>query len=258
VVVDGTSAAGGLAFEVRDVDVYYFSLQKGFAAEGGLTGALVSPAAVERIGRVAASGRYVPAFLDLATALDNSRKKQTYNTPSISTIVLAAEQVDWMRERFGRLADVAAHQREKASLVYAWAEEREYTHPFVADPAHRSDVVATIDLDELDQCGRRQRHAACKRRAGHGRLPQARAQPAPRGDVPRGRGRRPPRLHPLCRLGGGPSPIGVGRAPRHSGRPRRKRSISAASSSAEGTSSSDIVSAPVATSAASSASASTS
>jgi phosphoserine aminotransferase len=148
VVVDGTSAAGGLLFDLDAVDVYYFSLQKGFAAEGGLTAALVSPAAIERIERIGGSGRYVPAFLDLSSALDNSRKDQTYNTPAISTVFLAAEQVDWMRATFGDLAGVAAHQRDKAAIVYDWSMARDWARPFVEDPSRRSDVVATIDLDE--------------------------------------------------------------------------------------------------------------
>ncbi|MEX2328672.1 MAG: phosphoserine transaminase [Nitriliruptoraceae bacterium] len=151
VVVDGTSAAGGLAFDLADVDVYYFSLQKGFASEGGLTVALCSPAATARIEEVAASGRYVPTFLDLQTALDNARRQQTYNTPSVSTIVLAADQVEWMIERFGDLVGSAARQREKAATIYDWAEQRDWATPFVADPAHRSDVVATIDLEDTVQ-----------------------------------------------------------------------------------------------------------
>jgi phosphoserine aminotransferase len=148
VLVDATSGAGGLPVDLRDVDVYYFSLQKGFASEGGLTVALVSPAAAERIRRIAESDRYVPTFLDLATALDNSRKHQTYNTPSVSTVFLAAEQVDWMNERFGGLDGVVAVQREKAAAMYGWAQEREWAQPFVADPDARSLVVATVDLDD--------------------------------------------------------------------------------------------------------------
>jgi phosphoserine aminotransferase len=148
VLVDATSGAGGLPVDLRDVDVYYFSLQKGFASEGGLTVALLSPAAVERIGRIAASGRYVPTFLDLATALDNSRKHQTYNTLSVSTVFLAAEQVDWMNETFGGLGGVVDEQRRKAELIYGWADERPWASPFVADPAARSLVVATVDLSD--------------------------------------------------------------------------------------------------------------
>lgn len=148
VVVDATSGAGGLPVDPTDFDVYYFSLQKGFASEGGLTVALLSPTAVERIGRIAASGRHVPASLDLAIALDNSRLDQTYNTPSISTVVLAAEQVEAMLARHGGLAGVVAEQRRKADHLYGWAEAREWAAPFVADPAARSLVVATIDLAE--------------------------------------------------------------------------------------------------------------
>ncbi len=148
VLVDATSGAGGLPVDPADVDAYYFSLQKGFASEGGLTVALLSPAAVERIEGIAASDRYQPTFLDLSTALDNSRKHQTYNTPSVSTVFLAAEQVDWMLATFGDLDGVVAAQREKAERLYTWAEERPWASPFVADPAARSLVVATIDLAE--------------------------------------------------------------------------------------------------------------
>jgi phosphoserine aminotransferase len=147
VLVDGTSGAGGLPVELTDTDVYYFSLQKGFAADGGLTAAFVSPAAVDRITGISASGRYIPTFLDLATALDNSRKNQTYNTPAVATVILAAEQVDWMRERFGDLAGVVEHQRDKAAHIYGWATERSWTEPFVTDADARSTMVATIDLD---------------------------------------------------------------------------------------------------------------
>jgi phosphoserine aminotransferase len=146
VLVDATSGAGGLPVDLQGVDAYYFSLQKGFASEGGLTVALLSPAAVDRIGRIAASDRYVPTFLDLATALDNSRKHQTYNTPSVSTVFLAAEQVAWMNERFGGLDGVVDHQREKAATIYGWAEDRPWASPFVEEVDARSLVVATIDL----------------------------------------------------------------------------------------------------------------
>ncbi|MFU8841550.1 MAG: phosphoserine transaminase [Nitriliruptoraceae bacterium] len=150
VLVDATSGAGGLPVDLTQTDAYYFSLQKGFAAEGGLTVALLSPAAVERIEAIAASGRYVPTFLDLATALDNSRKHQTYNTPSVSTVFLAAEQVDWMLATFGDLDGVVAAQRAKAATIYGWAEARDWATPYVADPDARSLVVATIDLaDEV-------------------------------------------------------------------------------------------------------------
>ncbi len=147
VLVDATSGAGGLPVDLTATDVYYFSLQKGFAADGGLTAAFVSPAAVARIEAVAASGRFIPTFLDLTTALDNSRKHQTYNTPAVATVLLAAFQVDWMLERFGDLAGVVAHQVEKSDLVYRWAEQRPWASPFVTDLDARSRVVATVDLD---------------------------------------------------------------------------------------------------------------
>jgi phosphoserine aminotransferase len=151
VLVDATSGAGGLPVDLTATDVYYFSLQKGFASEGGLTVAFVSPAAAQRIDAIAASDRYIPAFLDLATALDNSRKHQTYNTPSVSTVFLAAEQVEWLLASFGDLAGVVAAQRDKAGSVYGWAEDRTYTSPFVVDQDARSLVVATIDLvDAVD------------------------------------------------------------------------------------------------------------
>jgi phosphoserine aminotransferase len=148
VLVDATSGAGGLPVDLAQTDVYYYSLQKGFASEGGLTVALLSPAAIERIERIAASDRYVPTFLDLATALTNSRQHQTYNTPSVSTVFLAAEQVDWMRATFGDLDGVVAAQEAKAAQLYGWATERDWASPFVVDEAARSLVVATVDLDD--------------------------------------------------------------------------------------------------------------
>ena len=148
VLVDATSGAGGLPVDVADVDAYYFSLQKGFASEGGLAVTLLSPAAVGRIGSLAASERYVPAFLDLATSLDNSRKQQTPNTPAVSTIFLAAEQLEWQLERFGDLDAMVAEQRRKSEHVYRWANQRDWASPFVTDEDARSLVVATIDLDD--------------------------------------------------------------------------------------------------------------
>jgi len=149
-VVDATSAAGGLPVDISETDVYYFSLQKGFASDGGLTVAIVSPRAIERIERVAASGRYVPAFLDLATALENSRLDQTYNTPSIATVILARVQVEWMLETSGGLAGVVVGQQRKADHLYGWAVSRPWAEPFVIDPAARSLVVATIDLEGVE------------------------------------------------------------------------------------------------------------
>jgi phosphoserine aminotransferase len=148
IVVDATSGAGGLPVEITETDTYYFSLQKGFGAEGGLWIALMSPAAIERAQRLSKE-RYVPAFLDLSIAIDNSRKQQTYNTPAIATLILAVAQTEWMLERGGldwTTADCAA----KAGHVYGWAETRDFTAPFVTDPAARSNVVATIDLDGVD------------------------------------------------------------------------------------------------------------
>jgi phosphoserine aminotransferase len=150
VVVDATSAAGGLPVELDHVDVYYFSLQKGFASDGGLTLAIVSPRAIERIERIASSGRYIPAFFDLSTVIDNSRKDQTYNTPAIATVVLARVQVQEMLRDHGDLRGVVRSQRDKAGHLYGWAAARSWAEPFVADPDARSLVVATIDLVGID------------------------------------------------------------------------------------------------------------
>jgi phosphoserine aminotransferase len=147
VVVDATSAATGLPVDPTAFDVYYFSLQKGLASEGGIVVALLSPRAIERIGELAPSAeRYVPTSLDLSVALDNSRQRQTYNTPAIATLFLAAEQVDWINGK-GGLAWATSSCRDKAEHVYAWAEQRAWAAPYVADPAERSHVVATVDLD---------------------------------------------------------------------------------------------------------------
>ena len=147
VLVDATSAAGGLRFDPSEVDVYYFAPQKGLASDGGLWLAAVSPAAVERIERIAASDRWVPASLDLKIALDNSRKDQTYNTPALVTVFLANQQVDWINQN-GGLEWAASRCDRSAEAIYGWAEASAYATPFVKDPAQRSHVVATIDLDE--------------------------------------------------------------------------------------------------------------
>jgi phosphoserine aminotransferase len=147
VLVDATSAAGGLRFDAREVDAYYFAPQKCLAADGGLWLAALSPAAVERIERIAASDRWVPAFLDLGIALDNSRKDQTYNTPALATIHLAVQQVEWINHN-GGLPFSADRCDRSAEIIYDWAEASDYATPFVADPALRSHVVATIDLDD--------------------------------------------------------------------------------------------------------------
>jgi phosphoserine aminotransferase len=146
VLVDATSAAGGLRIDPAQVDAYYFAPQKGLASEGGLWLAALSPAAIERIERLNAD-RWTPAFLDLALALDNSRKDQTYNTPALATIFLAQQQVEWILEN-GGLPWAAARCEKSAEIIYGWAEASDYATPFVADPALRSSVVATIDLDD--------------------------------------------------------------------------------------------------------------
>jgi phosphoserine aminotransferase len=147
VLVDATSAAAGLRFDPTQVDAYYFAPQKGLASDGGLWLAALSPAAVERIERISASGRWTPASLDLAIALDNSRKDQTYNTPALATIFLAAQQVQWILDN-GGLPWAAGRCDRSAEIIYGWAESRDWATPFVSDPALRSHVVATIDLDE--------------------------------------------------------------------------------------------------------------
>ncbi len=147
VLVDATSAAGGLRFDASQVDAYYFAPQKGLASDGGLWLAALSPAALERIERISAGDRWTPAFLDLGIALDNSRKDQTYNTPSLATIFLAVEQVEWVLHN-GGLPFAAARCDRSAEILYGWADSRDYATPFVADPVIRSHVVATIDLDD--------------------------------------------------------------------------------------------------------------
>jgi phosphoserine aminotransferase len=146
VVVDATSAAGGLLWDPADVDVYYFAPQKCFASDGGLWLAACSPAAVERIERIAASDRWRPASLDLGIALTNSKQNQTYNTPAVGTLVLLASQISWMLE-LGGLEACAKRSQASAEHLYGWAEQTEWTTPFVSDPAKRSNVVGTIDLD---------------------------------------------------------------------------------------------------------------
>ncbi|MEY2438400.1 MAG: phosphoserine aminotransferase, partial [Acidimicrobiaceae bacterium] len=147
VLVDATSGAAGLRFDCSQTDVYYFAPQKGLAADGGVWLAAVSPAAIERIERIAGSDRWIPPFLDLAVALDNSRKDQTYNTPALATIYLAGQQVDWINSN-GGLEWAASRCDRSADAMYGWAEGSSFATPFVTDPAQRSHVVATIDFDE--------------------------------------------------------------------------------------------------------------
>ncbi|MDR6613832.1 phosphoserine transaminase [Leifsonia sp. 1010] len=146
-VIDATSAAGGVDLDVSEADVYYFAPQKNFASDGGLWLALFSPAALERVERIAASDRYIPEFLSLKNAVDNSRLNQTLNTPAIATLALLENQLEWMNGN-GGLAWADARTRESSGALYSWAESVEYATPFVADPDHRSQVVVTIDFDE--------------------------------------------------------------------------------------------------------------
>ena len=146
-VVDATSAAGGIDFDTAEADVYYFAPQKNFASDGGLWFALFSPAALDRVFTVASSGRYIPEFLSLKNAIDNSRLNQTLNTPALSTLLLLENQVDWINEN-GGLAWASARTLESSSALYDWATASSYATPFVTDPAHRSQVVVTIDFDD--------------------------------------------------------------------------------------------------------------
>ena len=150
VLIDATSAAAGLPVDVSESDVYYFAPQKGFASDGGLWLAVLSPAAVVRIDELGAQAdgvRWVPDFLSLPTALDNSRKDQTYNTPAIATLLMLADQLDWMLEQ-GGLDAMVARTTASSSRLYSWADGHEHATPFVSDPANRSLVVGTIDFDD--------------------------------------------------------------------------------------------------------------
>ncbi|WP_139417836.1 phosphoserine transaminase [Agromyces laixinhei] len=146
-VIDATSAAGGILVDPTQFDVYYFAPQKNFASDGGIWFALLSPAAIERVERVAASGRYIPEFLSLKNAVDNSRLNQTLNTPALATLLLLENQLEWMNAS-GGLAWADARTRESSSVLYDWAERTSVATPFVSDAAHRSQVVVTIDFDE--------------------------------------------------------------------------------------------------------------
>ena len=147
VAVDATSAAGGLPVDASQFDVYYFAPQKSFASDGGLWLALMSPAALERVAAVKASGRWVPASYDLTIAVENSRLDQTYNTPAVATVFLMAEQVDWINGS-GGLDWAVGRTRASSEILYGWADASPVATPFVTDPAMRSQVVATIDFDD--------------------------------------------------------------------------------------------------------------
>ena len=147
VLVDATSAAGGLMVDAKEFDTYYFAPQKSFASDGGLWIAIMSPAAIARAEKIKASGRWIPAFFDLGIAIENSRLDQTYNTPALVTLMLLAEQIEWMNAN-GGLSFAAGRSIESSEILYSWAEKTSYTTPFVADPAMRSKVVGTINFDD--------------------------------------------------------------------------------------------------------------
>nr|WP_221379727.1 phosphoserine transaminase [Actinoplanes polyasparticus] len=148
-LTDATSGGGSLDVDLRETDVYYLAPQKALGSDGGLWMALMSPAAIERAFEIKASGRYIPQFLDLVTAIEQSRLEQTYNTPAVSTVFLAAEQLDWMNTQ-GGLAWAVRRSAESAAVIYGWAEKSEYATPFVTDPLLRSAAVATIDFEGVD------------------------------------------------------------------------------------------------------------
>ena len=147
VAIDATSGAGGLPVDIADTDVYYFAPQKCFASDGGIWVAIMSPAALERVAEIAATDRWCPDFLSLPTAVDNSAKNQTYNTPAVATLLMFANQIEWMNSQ-GGLDWCVARTADSSSRLYDWAEASEFVTPFVAEPAHRSQVVGTIDFDE--------------------------------------------------------------------------------------------------------------
>jgi phosphoserine aminotransferase len=150
VLIDATSGAGGLPVDIGQTDVYYFAPQKSFAADGGLWIALMSADALARVAEIKASGRWIPGFLDLSIAVDNSAKDQTYNTPAVATLFLLADQVRWLLS-LGGLSGAVARTTDSSNRLYGWAEKSEYATPFVTDPAHRSLVVGTIDFaDSVD------------------------------------------------------------------------------------------------------------
>ncbi|SMX83706.1 phosphoserine transaminase [Brevibacterium antiquum] len=147
VVIDATSGAGGLPVDITATDVYYFAPQKNMGSDGGLWVAIMSPKAIARAQEIKDSGRWIPASLDLVTAIENSRKDQTYNTPAVTTLVLLAEQIEWINGN-GGLEWATARTRETSGLVYDWADATEVAHPFVENPDDRSSVVTTIDFDD--------------------------------------------------------------------------------------------------------------
>jgi phosphoserine aminotransferase len=147
ILVDATSAAGGLALDISQSDCYYFAPQKSFASDGGLWIAIMSPAAIARVEKIKSSKRWMPAFFDLSIAIENSRLDQTYNTPALATLILLAEQINWINSN-GGLKFATGRSEDSSNRLYSWAEKTTYTTPFVTDPAMRSKVVGTINFDE--------------------------------------------------------------------------------------------------------------
>jgi phosphoserine aminotransferase len=147
VLIDATSGAGGLPVDLNEVDAYYFAPQKCFASDGGLWISIMSPRALARAEEIAATDRYIPPFFSLPTALDNSAKNQTYNTPSVATLFLMAEQLDWMNAN-GGLAGMVERTTASSDALYGWADKTSYTTPYVTNPEHRSLVIGTIDFDD--------------------------------------------------------------------------------------------------------------
>jgi len=147
VLIDATSGAGGLPVDVAQSDVYYFAPQKSFGSDGGLWIALFSPAALARVEEITASGRWVPDFFSLPTAISNSRLEQTYNTPALATLAMLANQVQWLNGQ-GGLEWASARTKDSSGRLYDWADASSYATPYVTDPANRSQVVATIDFDD--------------------------------------------------------------------------------------------------------------
>ncbi len=200
-LVDATSAAGGLRFDATQVDVYYFAPQKSLGSDGGLWLAAMSPAAIERVERIAdrpATGGSRRSST-CRIAIDNSRKDQTYNTPALATLFLAVEQVEWINGN-GGLEWAASRCDQSAEILYGWAEASSFATPFVADPAQRSHVVGTIDLDPSIDATDRVGRPAPQRHRRHRLVPQARPQPAAHRDVHRHRPRRRRRPHHVHRL----------------------------------------------------------
>ena len=148
IAIDATSGAGGLPVDITQSDVYYFAPQKCFASDGGIWFAIVSPAAVDRINEIGArTDRWIPESLSLTTARDNSLKNQTYNTPALATLLLMENQLEWMNGN-GGLDFTTGRTKDSSDRIYSWADAHQYATPFVADPAHRSQVIVTVDFDD--------------------------------------------------------------------------------------------------------------